>query len=148
PKVNLTGAGSSADFPLFTKVFDAWGKKTGSSVNYQSVGSGAGIEQVTKKTVDFGASDAIMTDEQEKAAAAIHIPVTIVAASVGYNLPGIKDVKLDGDTLASIYMGTIKSWDDPKLAALNPDAKLPKTPIAVVYRSDSSGTSYIFTNYL
>src|SRR5581483_12448156 len=91
--VKLTGAGSTADFPLFTKIFDAWGKQAGGEVNYQSVGSGAGIEQLTKKTVDFGASDAIMTADQEKAAQAaggevVHIPVTIVAASVGYNVPG------------------------------------------------------------
>src|SRR5690348_4315266 len=90
-KARLTGAGSTADFPLFTKVFDAWGKETGGQVNYQSVGSGAGIEQLTRKTVDFGASDAIMTAEQERNAGApvVHIPVTIVAAAIGYNLPGV-----------------------------------------------------------
>ena len=149
-KVKLTGAGSTADFPLFTKVFDAWDKETGNEVNYQSVGSGAGIEQLTKKTVDFGASDAIMTDEQEKnaGAAVLHLPVTIVAASIAYNLPSVKDVKLDGESIAGIYLGTIKSWDDPKIVALNPDLKLPKTPIAAVERSDGSGTTYIFTNYL
>src|SRR5581483_772688 len=149
-KVNLTGAGSTADFPLFTKVFDAWGQQTGNQVNYQSVGSGAGIEQLTKKTVDFGASDAIMTDAQEKAAPApvVHIPVTIVAAAVSYNLPGVTNLKLDGETLANIYLGTIKFWDDPKITALNADVKLAHTPIAVVHRSDGSGTTYIFTNYL
>jgi phosphate transport system substrate-binding protein len=147
--VKLTGAGSTADNPLFTKVFDAWGKQTGGQVNYQSVGSGAGIEQLTKKTVDFGASDAIMTADQEKAAGSVvHIPVTIVAAAVGYNIPGVTNLQLDGDTIAGIYMGAIKTWNDPKIAALNPDAKLPNTPIAVVYRSDGSGTTYIFTNYL
>lgn len=148
--MKLTGAGSTFDFPLFTKVFDAWGKQTGSEVNYQSVGSGAGIEQLTKKTVDFGASDAIMTADQEKAAGApvVHIPVTLGAVAVGFNLPGVTTLNLDGDSLSSIYLGAIKSWDDPKIAALNPDAKLPKTAIAVVERSDGSGTTYIFTNYL
>jgi len=148
--VKLTGAGSTFDFPLFTKVFDAWGKKTGGQVNYQSVGSGAGIEQLTKKTVDFGASDAIMTADQEKAVGApvVHLPVTLGAVAVGYNLPGVKDIKLDPDTLAGIYLGTIKSWDDPKIVALNPSLKLPKTAIAPVERSDGSGTTYIFTNYL
>ncbi|MFI5267924.1 MAG: phosphate ABC transporter substrate-binding protein PstS, partial [Chloroflexota bacterium] len=148
--VKLIGAGSTFDFPLFTKVFDAWGKQAGGQVNYQSVGSGAGIEQLTKKTVDFGASDAIMTADQEKAAGApvVHIPVTLGAVAVGYNVPGVKDIKLDPDTLSSIYLGTIKSWDDPKIAALNPDLKLPKTAIAPVERSDGSGTTYIFTNYL
>jgi len=152
-KVSLTGAGSTFDFPLFSKVFDAYGNDTSVQVNYQSVGSGAGIEQLTKKTVDFGASDAIMTDEQEKAAAAaggpvVHIPVTMGAVAVGYNLPNVKSLKLDGDTLAGIYLGTVKSWDDPKIAALNPDVKLPKAAIAAVERSDGSGTTYIFTNYL
>ena len=148
--VKLTGAGSTFDFPLFTKVFDAWGKATGGQVNYQSVGSGAGIEQLTKKTVDFGASDAIMTADQEKATGApvVHLPVTLGAVAVGYNLPGVKDIKLDPATLSGIYLGTIKSWDDPKIAALNPDLKLPKTAIAPVERSDGSGTTYIFTNYL
>src|SRR5581483_5629980 len=108
--VKLTGAGSTADFPLFTKIFDAWGKQAGGQVNYQSVGSGAGIEQLTKKTVDFGASDAIMTDDQEKAAGApvVHLPVTLGAVSVGYNLPGVTNLNLDADTLSGIYLGTIK----------------------------------------
>jgi len=149
-KVNLTGAGSTFDFPLFTKMFDAYGKQSGNQVNYQSVGSGAGIEQLTKKTVDFGASDAIMTADQEKAAGApvVHIPVTLGAVAVGYNLPGVTGLKLDADSLSGIYLGTIKSWDDPKIVALNPDLKLPKTAIAPVERSDGSGTTYIFTNYL
>lgn len=131
-------------------MFDAWGRASGAQVNYQSVGSGAGIEQLTKKTVDFGASDAIMTDDQEKAAGApvVHLPVTLGAVSVGYNVPGVTNLNLDADALSGIYLGTIKAWNDPKIAAINADVKLPNTPIAVVYRSDGSGTSYIFTNYL
>ncbi len=148
--IKLTGAGSSFDNPLFTKVFDAFGKATTAQVNYQSVGSGAGIQQLTQKTVDFGASDAIMTADQEKAAGApvVHIPVTMGAVAVGYNLPGVTGLKLDSDSLSGIYLGTIKTWNDPKIAALNPDLKLPNTAIAVVYRSDGSGTTYIYTNYL
>jgi phosphate transport system substrate-binding protein len=146
----LLGAGSTFDFPLFSKVFDAYGKQTGVQVNYQSVGSGAGIEQLIKKTVDFGATDAPLTAEQENSAGrdVLHIPVTMGAVALGYNLPGVKGLKLDADTLAGLYLGQIKKWNDPKIAALNPDAKLPPTDVAVAYRSDGSGTSFIFTSYL
>ena len=153
PGVHLTGAGSTFDQPLFTKVFDDFNKATGAQVDYSGVGSGAGIQQLTQKTVDFGASDAIMTADQENAAKAaagpaLHIPVTIGAVAVGYNLKGVANVKLDGETLSGIYLGAIKSWNDPKIVALNTGATMPNTPIAVVYRSDGSGTSYIYTNYL
>jgi len=149
-KVQLLGAGSTFDFPLFSKVFDAYGKETGTQVNYQSVGSGAGIEQLVRKTVDFGATDAPLTADQEKSAGGdvVHIPVTMGAVALGYNLPGVKDLKLDADTVAGIYLGQIKKWNDSKIAALNADAKLPSTDIAAVYRSDGSGTSFIFTSYL
>ncbi|MBV8083556.1 MAG: phosphate ABC transporter substrate-binding protein PstS [Chloroflexi bacterium] len=153
PGIHLTGAGSTFDQPLFTKVFDDFNKATGAQVDYSGVGSGAGIQQLTNKTVDFGASDAIMTADQDAAAKAaggpaLHIPITIGAVAVGYNLKGVNKLNLDGPTLAGIYMGTIKAWNDPKIAALNSGTTLPNTPIAVVYRSDGSGTSYIFTNYL
>ena len=149
-KVQLLGAGSTFDFPLFSKVFDAYGKEAGSQVNYQSVGSGAGIEQLIKKTVDFGATDAPLTSEQEKSAGGevLHIPATMGAVALGYNLPGIKDLKLDAETVAGIYLGQITKWNDLKIAALNEGSKLPATDIAVVYRSDGSGTSFIFTSYL
>jgi phosphate transport system substrate-binding protein len=124
-------------------------------VNYQGVGSGAGITQITAGTVDFGASDAIMTNAQQTAAEAaggpiLHIPMTSGAVAVIYNLPGIGsgNFKLSGDVLAKIYLKTIKTWDDPQVVALNPGLKLPNTPIAVVHRSDGSGTSNIFTTYL
>ena len=151
-KVQLTGAGSTFDFPLFGKVFNAFQQKTGVQVNYQSIGSGGGVEQLTKKTVDFGASDFPLNDEQTKAAEAaggpvVHVPVTMGAVSVGYNLP-VDGLKLDGDTLSGIYLGAIKTWNDPKIAAINPGLKLPSTPIAVVHRSDGSGTTFIFTSYL
>ncbi|MGH2469997.1 MAG: phosphate ABC transporter substrate-binding protein PstS, partial [Chloroflexota bacterium] len=150
--VQLTGAGSTFDFPLFSKVFNAFQQQTGIQVNYQSIGSGGGVEQLAKKTVDFGASDFPLNAEQTKAAEAaggpvLHLPVTMGAVAVGYNLP-IAGLKLDGPTLSGIYLGTITEWNDPNIAALNPSLKLPSTPIAVVHRSDGSGTTFIFTSYL
>lgn len=150
--VQLTGAGSSFDAPLFSKVFAGFRDKTGIHVNYQSIGSGGGVEQLTKRTVDFGASDFPLNADQTKAAEAaggpvVHVPVTMGAVSIGYNLP-IDGLKLDGATLGGIYLGAIKSWNDPAIAALNPGVKLPSTPVAVVHRSDGSGTTFIFTSYL
>lgn len=150
--VRLQGAGSTFDTPLFSQVFDAYEKVGGAQVNYQSIGSGGGVQQLTKGVVDFGASDFPLNDEQTAAAATaggpvVHVPVTMGAVSVGYNLP-VEGLKLDGDTLSAIYLGTIKSWDDPKIAALNPGIKLPATAIAVVHRAEGSGTTFIFTSYL
>jgi phosphate transport system substrate-binding protein len=148
---SMTGAGSTFDAPLFAKQFDVYNQQCKIQVNYQSVGSGAGIQQLTAKTVNFGASDAPLTDQQIQAAGGdvLHIPITIGAVSVGYNLPGVKSgVKLTGDVLAKIYLGTIKKWNDPALTALNPGMNLPSLDISVVHRSDGSGTSFIFTNYL
>jgi len=147
----LTGAGSTFDNPLFSKQFDTYNTQCKVQVNYQSIGSGGGIEQLTKKTVNFGASDAPMTDDQIKAAGGdiLHIPVTLGAVSIGYNLPGTKSgIKMSGDVLAKIFLGTIKKWNDPALAALNSGTSLPSLDITVVHRSDGSGTSFIFTNYL
>ncbi|HUX86540.1 MAG TPA: phosphate ABC transporter substrate-binding protein PstS [Chloroflexota bacterium] len=151
-QVLLNGAGSTFDNPLFSKAFSEFTKKNPNiKVNYQSVGSGAGIQQLSKGTVDFGASDAPMSDAQIQSAGGdiIHIPITLGAVSIGYNLPGVADgVKMDGETLANIFLGTITSWNDAALTKLNPDIKLPNTPIAVVHRSDGSGTTDIFTSYL
>ncbi len=147
----LTGAGSTFDSPLFSKLFDLYNQQCKVQVNYQSVGSGAGIEQLTKKTVQFGATDAPMTDDQLNAAGGdvLHIPVTIGAVPVGYNLPGVKSgVKLSGDVLAKIFLGQITKWSDPAIKALNAGTNLPDLDIAVVHRSDGSGTSFIFTSYL
>lgn len=150
--VQLTGAGSTFDNPLFSKAFAEFTKAHPNiRVNYQSVGSGAGIQQLTQKTVDFGATDAPMSDEQMKAANndVIHIPITLGAVAVAYNLPGVKEgLKISGPVLADIYLGTIKKWNDSKITQLNPGISLPSTDIAVVHRSDSSGTSDIFTHYL
>jgi len=150
--VRLQGAGSTFDTPLFGKVFDAYEKAGGAQVNYQSIGSGGGVSQLTKGIVDFGASDFPLNDEQTKAAAAtggavIHVPVTMGAVSIGYNLP-IDGLKLDGQTLSDIYLGKLTKWNDPHIAALNPGVKLPDRAIAVVHRAEGSGTTFMFTSYL
>jgi phosphate transport system substrate-binding protein len=155
PSVNLNGAGATFPAPLYTKWFNEYYKLTGVKINYQAVGSGAGITQITEGTVDFGASDGIMTAEQQANAEAahgpiLHIPMTSGAVAIVYNLEGIGSgqLKLTGDVLADIYLKNITKWDDPRITALNPELTLPDTAIAVVHRSDGSGTTYIFTNYL
>ena len=155
PVVPLNGAGATFPAPLYTKWFDEYAKLTGIKINYQSVGSGAGINQITANTVDFGASDGIMTDAQIAAAQAaggpiLHIPMTIGPVAITYNIPQLngRTLKLTGDVLAKIYLKQIQNWSDPAIQALNPGVGLPSMSIAVVHRSDSSGTTYIFTNYL
>jgi phosphate transport system substrate-binding protein len=147
----LIGAGSSFDNPLFSKMFSEYNKLNGLKVNYQSVGSGAGISQLTSKTVDFGASDAPMNGKQDSAltAPALHIPVTAGAVVLSYNLPDIKDtLMLSPAVLADIFLGNITKWNDPRIAAVNKGVKLPETTIVIAHRSDGSGTSNIFTTYL
>jgi phosphate transport system substrate-binding protein len=147
----LIGAGSSFDNPLFSKQFSEYNKANGLKVNYQSVGSGAGISQLTAKTVDFGASDAPMNGKQDSAisAPAIHIPITAGAVVLSYNLPEVKDtLKLTPEVLADIFLGKITKWNDGKIAAENKGVKLPATSIVIAHRSDGSGTSNIFTTYL
>ncbi|ANI90273.1 phosphate ABC transporter substrate-binding protein PstS [Arachidicoccus ginsenosidimutans] len=147
----VVGAGSSFDQPLFSKMFAAYYDSTKTQINYQSVGSGAGISQLTGKTVDFGASDAPMTGKQDSTAGAtvIHIPITAGAVVVSYNLPDVKDtLKFTPEVLANIYLGKITKWNDPAIAAANPGVKLPSTAILVAHRSDGSGTSAIFTSFL
>ena len=151
----LDGAGGTFPAPLYTKWFDVYYQKTGDKVNYNAIGSGGGINQITAGTVDFGASDAIMTADQQKAAEAaggpiLHIPMTSGAVAITYNVQGIasEQIKLTGDVLANIYLKKITTWNDPAIVALNPGLSLPNTAIAVVHRSDGSGTTYIFTNYL
>jgi phosphate transport system substrate-binding protein len=155
PIVALNGAGGTFPAPLYTSWFATYAKLTGVQVNYQAVGSGAGITAITNNTVDFGASDAIMTSAQVTAAQAsngtlLTIPTTMGAVAIIYNISGLGNyqLKLSGNVLAGIYLKTISTWDDPAIVALNPGANLPHSAIAVVHRSDSSGTSYIFTNYL
>lgn len=147
----IMGAGSSFDYPLFSKMFHEYQKMTGQKVNYQSVGSGAGISQLTHKTVDFGASDAPMKMEQENAAGApvLHIPVTAGAVVISYNLPSVKQpLKFSPGVLAEIFLGKITKWNDAKIKNDNPGVSLPDKAIVVSHRSDGSGTTSIFTDYL
>ncbi len=149
---SLTGAGATFPNPVYTKWFDAYYRKTGIKINYQSVGSGAGIRQYSEGTVDFGASDGPMSDEQLKSINGVvhHIPTVLGAVVLTWNLPavGSTQLKFDGPTIADIYLGKITKWNDPRIVALNRGARLPDQDIIVVYRSDGSGTSYIFTDYL
>ena len=149
---SLTGAGATFPAPIYTKWFDAYNKQTGVQVNYQAIGSGGGIKQYTEGTVDFGASDGPMTDDQIKAVdgKVLHIPTVMGAVVMTWNLPalGDKKLRLDGPTIAGIYLGQITRWNDRRIAALNPEVTLPAQDIIVVHRSDGSGTSYIFTDYL
>jgi phosphate transport system substrate-binding protein len=149
---SLTGAGATFPNPIYTKWFDAYHKKTGVQINYQSIGSGGGIRQFTEGTVDFGATDGPMNESQIAAVNAnvLHVPTVLGAVVVTYNLPGLGDTRLkfDGNALVDIFMGRLTKWNDKQLAALNPGVKLPDQDIIVVHRSDGSGTTYIFTDYL
>ncbi|HEU4698996.1 MAG TPA: phosphate ABC transporter substrate-binding protein PstS [Gemmatimonadales bacterium] len=148
----LTGAGATFPSPIYQKWFDTYAKQTGVKINYQSIGSGGGIRQFTEGTVDFGATDGPMTDAQIQAAQGnvLHLPTVLGAVVLTYNLPALGQTKLrlDGPTIADIYLGTITKWDDRRIAALNPGVQLPSMDIIVVHRSDGSGTSFIFTDYL
>ncbi len=148
--IELTGAGATFPYPIYSKWFDAYKMAKGTAVNYQSVGSGAGIKQLKAKTVDFGASDAPLKDKdlKEMPSEVLHIPTVAGAVVLAYNLPDVKGLKLDGPTIADIFLGKIKKWNDPKIAALNTGLKLPDTPFTIAHRSDGSGTTYLFTNYL
>jgi phosphate transport system substrate-binding protein len=151
-QVSLTGAGATFPNPIYTKWFDAYNKKTGVQINYQSIGSGGGIRQFTEGTVDFGASDGPMNDDQMQAVGGkvLHVPTVLGAVVLTYNLPALGDTKLkfDGATIAGIFQGKITKWNDKAIAALNPGVKLADSDIIVVHRSDGSGTSYIFTDFL
>ena len=155
PAKNLDGAGATFPLPLYTKWFDEYNKITGVKVNYNGIGSGGGIKAITDGTVAFGGSDGIMTDAQIAAAEAaggpiLHIPMTSGAVAVIYNLDVTSSgqLKLTGQVLADIYLKNITRWNDPAITALNPGLNLPNQDIVVVHRSDGSGTTFIFTNYL
>ncbi|MBE2241789.1 MAG: phosphate ABC transporter substrate-binding protein PstS, partial [Burkholderiaceae bacterium] len=147
---DVTGAGASFPAPIYAKWADAYHKATGARINYQSVGSGAGIRQITAKTVDFGASDAPLTDEQLAKDGLIQFPTVIGGVVPVVNIKGIApgQLKLTGAVLGDIYLGRITKWNDPAITALNPGLALPNDAIAVVRRADGSGTSFLFTNYL
>lgn len=147
----LNGAGATFPYPVYSKWFDEYHKvKPDLQINYQSIGSGGGIRQLTEKTVDFGATDGPMSDEQiQKAGGAVlHLPTVLGGVVPAFNVEGVADLKLDGPALAGIYLGTIAKWNDPALVKLNKGVKLPDLPITVVHRSDGSGTSFCFTDYL
>lgn len=146
----LVGAGATFPYPLYSKMFDVYSQEYGVKVNYQSIGSGGGIQQIKSKTVDFGASDAFLSDEDLKAAPTpiLHIPMVAGAVVVTYNLPGSPEVRFTPEIVADVFMGKITRWDDQRLAAVNSSARLPKLPISVVHRSDGSGTTSVFTDYL
>src|SRR5919112_355131 len=150
-QVTINGAGATFPFPLI----DTWRveyKKVNPDVNinYASIGSGGGIKQFLEKTVDFGATDAPLTEtEFQKAGSPIHIPETIGSVVLAYNLPEVaKPLKLTGPVISDIYLGKITKWDDPKIKELNPDIALPSKDIISVHRSDGSGTTFVFTDYL
>src|SRR6476469_7935322 len=147
---DISGAGATFPYPIYAKWADAYKKQTGVGLNYQSIGSGGGIKQIKAKTVTFGASDMPLKPEELDKIGVIQFPTVMGGVVPVVNLEGLKsgDVTLDGPTLGKIFMGEVKSWDDPAIAKLNPKAKLPKQAIAVVHRSDGSGTTFIFTNYL
>jgi len=146
----ITGAGSSFVFPLVSQWIPAVGSALGINLTYAAVGSGAGIAQVTARTIDFGASDAPMSPDQFTACkGCVQIPWALAATSIPYNLPGLtKQVRLSGPVIAGIYLGQITTWNAPAIQKLNPGLTLPSTKITPVYRSDNSGTSYNFTDYL
>ncbi len=149
-KLLINGAGATFPFPLYSKWFSEYNKSFPDvRINYQSIGSGGGIKQITERTVDFGASDAPLTDEQMAKAEGIqHIPTVMGAVVVVWNLPGVDELRIAPETLAGIYLGKITKWNDPALQKDNASLKLPATAITVAHRSDGSGTTNIFTDFL
>jgi len=146
----LSGAGATFPYPVYSKWADTYAKDTQVKLNYQAIGSGGGIKQISEATVDFGASDAPLTPEELDKAGLIQFPVVMGGVVPVINLAGIKsgELKLEPDVLADIFMGKLNKWSDPRLAKANPGVKLPDTAVTVVHRSDGSGTTWIFTNYL
>ncbi|HYJ65898.1 MAG TPA: phosphate ABC transporter substrate-binding protein PstS [Parafilimonas sp.] len=147
----ILGAGSTFIYPFFSKAFSVYNQQTGIKVNYQSIGSGGGILQLTNKTVDFGDSDAPLNGEQDSTIGVpvLHIPMCSGAVAISYNLPGVKDtLNLTPAILANMFLGKITKWNDPSIAAANKGVKLPNTHVVIAHRSDGSGTTNIFTTYL
>ncbi|KMO24296.1 phosphate ABC transporter substrate-binding protein PstS, partial [Methylobacterium indicum] len=148
--LDITGAGATFPFPVYSKWAEAYRKETGNGLNYQSIGSGGGIKQIQAKTVDFGATDAPLKGEALTKDGLVQFPTVMGGVVPVVNIAGIKpgEIKLTGEVLAEIYQGKIRKWSDPKIAKLNEGVKLPDAPITPVYRSDASGTTNIFTTYL
>jgi phosphate transport system substrate-binding protein len=147
---DLSGAGSTAIYPVLSKWADAYKQATGISMNYQAIGSGGGIQQITQKTVDFGASDKPLKHDDLTKIKGVQFPAVIISIVPVVNIPGIKpgELTLSGPVLANIYLGKITFWDDPQITKLNPGVKLPHLDISSVHRSDGSGTTFNFTDYL
>lgn len=150
--VALTGAGATFPQPIYNKWFSDYARQTGIKINYQSIGSGGGIRQLSEGTVDFGASDSPMRDDEiakARGGPVMHFPTVLGAVVVTYNVPQVtQSLKLTGEAIADIFLGRITKWNDPRIATLNPGVSLPNADILVVYRSDGSGTTYIFSDYL
>ena len=150
--VDLTGAGATFPYPLYAKWTSAYAEQKGVRINYQPVGSGAGIQQLSEGTVDFGGTDGPMTDAEmasAKGGSILHVPTTLGAVVVTYNVPGVtQPLQISGDVIADIFLGKITKWNDPRIASTNAGATLPARDILVVHRSDGSGTTYVFTDYL
>ena len=147
---DISGAGATFPYPIYAKWADAYKKEAGVGINYQSIGSGGGIKQIQAKTVTFGATDMPLKGEQLEKDGLVQFPMVMGGLTAAYNLDGIGagELTFDGPTLAKIYLGEIKKWDDEAIKKLNPSAKLPSQAIAVVYRSDGSGTTFVWTDYL
>ncbi len=147
---DISGAGATFPYPIYAKWAEAYKKETGVGMNYQSIGSGGGIKQITAATVTFGATDAPMSGADLDKYGLVQFPMVMGGVVPIVNLQGIKpgELVLDGPTLAAIFMGQVKTWDDAAIKKLNPNAKLPSQAIAVVHRSDGSGTTFVFTDYL
>ena len=145
----LLGAGATFPYPLYSKMFDSYHKVYGVKINYQAIGSGGGIRQLINKTVDFGGTDAFMSDKKLKELPPIiHIPTCLGAVSVTYNIPGNLELKFTPEVISDIFLGKITHWNDPRIQEINSGVKLPDIKIVVVHRSDGSGTTFIFTDYL
>src|SRR5215813_13239026 len=147
---DISGAGATFPYPIYAKWADAYKKETGVGLNYQSIGSGGGIKQINAKTVTFGASDMPLKAEELTKGGLVQFPTVLGGVVPVVNVEGVKpgDLTLDGPTLAKIFLGEVKTWNDPAIQKLNPNAKLPSQAIAIVHRSDGSGTTFIFTDYL
>lgn len=145
----LSGAGATFPQPFYNVVFEQFGQMNGDQVAYGGIGSGGGVRNLRDKIVDFAGSDAFLSDkEMAEMAPVVHIPTCMGAVVVAYNLDGVKELKLTGELIADIFAGEVKMWNDNRLVELNPDVKLPNEPIIPVYRSDGSGTTFVFTDYL
>jgi phosphate transport system substrate-binding protein len=149
-ETELIGAGATFPYPLYSKMFDVYNKEYGVKVNYQAIGSGGGIRQLTNRTVDFAGSDAIMSDKElaQVSVPVLHIPTCAGAVVITYNLSGNPQLRFTPDVIADIFLGKINKWNDSRLSEINPGVNLPDTHLTVVHRSDGSGTTFIFSGYL